>query len=52
VGTGLGLTVVWNTVKDHNSYIDILNSKDGVTFQLFFPTARDQIPTTHTLATN
>jgi two-component system cell cycle sensor histidine kinase/response regulator CckA len=40
-GTGLGLTVVWNIVKDHRGYIDVINSDTGVTFELYFPTTID-----------
>ncbi|MDP6504329.1 MAG: ATP-binding protein, partial [Planctomycetota bacterium] len=36
-GTGLGLTVVWNTVHDHDGYIDVQSSNSGSTFELFFP---------------
>jgi signal transduction histidine kinase/ActR/RegA family two-component response regulator len=37
-GTGLGMTIVWNTVKDHRGYI-VLDSKKGrgTTFSLYFP---------------
>jgi CheY-like chemotaxis protein len=37
-GTGLGMAVVWGTVKDHGGYIEI-DSKEGYgsTFCLFFP---------------
>ncbi len=36
-GTGLGLTIVWNTMQDHNGGV-FANSRDGNTcFQLFFP---------------
>ena len=39
-GTGLGLTVVWNTVQDHRGYIHV-NSEPGRTvFELYFPVAR------------
>jgi signal transduction histidine kinase/CheY-like chemotaxis protein len=43
-GTGLGMAVVWGTVKDHNGYIDI-HSVEGVgtTLKLYFPTTREQI---------
>jgi len=40
-GTGLGMSVVWGTVKDHHGYIDI-ESREGVetTFSLYFPATR------------
>jgi len=36
-GTGLGLTVVWNTVQDHNGKIFIESNSDGTCFELYFP---------------
>ena len=40
-GTGLGMAVVWGTVKDHNGYIDIESSESsGTTLRLFFPVTR------------
>ncbi len=36
-GTGLGLTVVWNTVLDHDGRIDIISDSRGTTFELYFP---------------
>jgi len=37
-GTGLGMAVVWATVKDHGGYIDLHSKeKDGTTFWLYFP---------------
>lgn len=43
-GTGLGLTVVWGTVKDHDGYIDV-QSKDGKgsTFTIYFPATREEL---------
>ncbi len=43
-GTGLGMAVVWGTVKDHRGYIDIQSEKgSGSTFTLYFPASRDVI---------
>ncbi|BBO76864.1 histidine kinase [Desulfosarcina widdelii] len=43
-GTGLGMTVVWSTVKDHEGFIGIQSEKgSGTTFNLFFPATRKQI---------
>ncbi|MBU0735351.1 MAG: response regulator, partial [Proteobacteria bacterium] len=42
-GTGLGLAVVWNTVQDHNGYIDIKSSEKGTLFELYFPVTREEI---------
>lgn len=43
-GTGLGMAVVWGTVKDHKGYIDV-ESKEGVgaTFKLYFPVTEDSV---------
>jgi two-component system, cell cycle sensor histidine kinase and response regulator CckA len=42
-GTGLGMSVVWGTVKDHKGYIDIESSEgSGSTFRLFFPVTRTE----------
>ena len=40
-GTGLGLTIVWNTIQDHNGYVDVTTSSKGTTFDLYFPICRD-----------
>jgi len=43
-GTGLGLTVVWGTVKDHNGYVDVESAEGrGTTFSLYFPATREEI---------
>lgn len=43
-GTGLGLAVVWGTVKDHNGYIDIQSRKGkGTTFTFYFPVCRQEL---------
>jgi PAS domain S-box-containing protein len=42
-GTGLGLTVVWGTVKDHNGHIDVVSEEGkGSAFTLFFPVTREE----------
>jgi signal transduction histidine kinase/ActR/RegA family two-component response regulator len=44
-GTGLGMAVVWGTVKDHNGYIDVQSELgEGSTFTLFFPVTRKKLP--------
>ena len=43
-GTGLGLAIVWNTVQDHNGYIDIRSDPDGTAFELYFPVVREEAP--------
>jgi CheY-like chemotaxis protein len=43
-GTGLGLAVVWGTVKDHNGYVDVETAEQkGTTFSLYFPVTRKEI---------
>ena len=42
-GTGLGLAVVWNTLQDHNGYINISSNDSGSTFELYFPVAREEL---------
>jgi two-component system, cell cycle sensor histidine kinase and response regulator CckA len=53
-GTGLGMAVVWGTIKDHKGYID-LQSKEGQgsTFTLYIPATRqglDESPQVFALA--
>jgi CheY-like chemotaxis protein len=44
-GTGLGMAVVWGTVKDHKGYIDVKSVEgEGTTFTLFFPVIRQELP--------
>jgi PAS domain S-box-containing protein len=43
-GTGLGLAVVWGTVKDHNGYINVQSEEgEGSIFTLYFPVTREDI---------
>ena len=40
-GTGLGMAVVWGTVKDHKGYIGVQSAEgQGTTFTLYFPGTR------------
>lgn len=43
-GTGLGLAVVWGTVKDHFGYINVESEENnGTMFSLYFPVTREEI---------
>jgi len=43
-GTGLGLAVVWGTVKDHNGYINVQSEEGkGSAFTLYFPVTREEL---------
>jgi PAS domain S-box-containing protein len=42
IGTGLGLAVVWNTVQDHNGYINVSSSEKGTVFELYFSITREE----------
>jgi CheY-like chemotaxis protein len=47
-GTGLGLAVVWGTVKDHDGYINVQSEEGkGSTFTLYFPVTREEITAEH-----
>ena len=42
-GTGLGMSVVWGTVKDQNGYIDVESTiNSGTKFTLYFPVTRKE----------
>ncbi len=43
-GTGLGMTVVWTTVQDHQGYINIESTVGkGTAFELYFPVTREDL---------
>ena len=43
-GTGLGMAVVWGTVKDHKGYIDVKSTDGkGTDFAIYFPVIRQEV---------
>jgi len=43
-GTGLGMAVVWGTIKDHSGYIDVQSDLGkGTEFTLYFPVTRQEM---------
>ncbi|WPD21694.1 MAG: ATP-binding protein [Candidatus Electrothrix scaldis] len=38
-GTGLGLTIAWNTMRDHEGQIQVESNEQGTCFLLYFPVA-------------
>ncbi|MBW2672550.1 MAG: response regulator [Deltaproteobacteria bacterium] len=43
-GTGLGMTVIWSTVKDHQGYIDVRTTLgEGTRVDLYFPVTSGEI---------
>ena len=46
-GTGLGLTVVWNVVADHNGSIDVTSDEGGAKFEVYFPVTREEASIPH-----
>ena len=43
-GTGLGMAVVWGTVKDHRGYIDVRSAPgEGTRCALYFPATREAV---------
>jgi signal transduction histidine kinase/ActR/RegA family two-component response regulator len=43
-GTGLGMTLIWSTVKDHGGFLDIRSAEGrGTTFDVYFPATREEM---------
>ena len=44
-GTGLGMAVVWGSIKDHKGFIDVDSERGkGTLFTLYFPISREALP--------
>jgi signal transduction histidine kinase len=44
-GSGLGMAIVWGTVKDHRGYVDVKSEEGkGTTFDLYFPVTGEAQP--------
>ncbi len=39
-GTGLGLAVTWNVIRDHGGYIDVKSDRNGTSFEVYLPITR------------
>jgi PAS domain S-box-containing protein len=45
-GSGLGMAIVWGTLKDHRGYVDVKSEEGkGTTFDLYFPVPEENPPT-------
>jgi two-component system cell cycle sensor histidine kinase/response regulator CckA len=45
-GTGLGMAVVWGTVKGHDGFIDFQSTPGkGTRFTLYFPITQERLDT-------
>jgi signal transduction histidine kinase/ActR/RegA family two-component response regulator/HAMP domain-containing protein len=44
-GTGLGMAVIWGTIKDHFGYIDLKSSSGtGTAFYIYLPVTKEKMP--------
>jgi signal transduction histidine kinase/CheY-like chemotaxis protein len=43
-GTGLGMTLIWSAVKEHEGFLDIRSAEGrGSTFEIYFPATRQEV---------
>ena len=42
-GTGLGLTIVWNTMREHQGYVDVASARGETSFSLYFPSSQADV---------
>lgn len=43
-GSGLGLSIVWNSIKDHEGAVEVTSNSNGTEFAIYLPGTEDQIP--------
>lgn len=42
-GTGLGLSVVWNIVQDHDGWVEVKDNGPGAVFEVYLPATEDAV---------
>ncbi len=47
-GTGLGLTIVWDTVHEHGGYVDLTSDSSGTRISLYFPATHERLASART----
>ncbi len=45
-GTDLGLAIVWNTVQEHNGWIEVKDNNPGSMFEIYLPATPEQTDST------
>jgi PAS domain S-box-containing protein len=45
-GTGLGLAVVWNVMREHEGYVNVTSDGNGTIFDMYFPITRTEVSET------
>ncbi len=41
-GSGLGLSIVWNIVQEHNGWVELKDNKPGAVFEIYLPATKDE----------
>ncbi len=41
-GTGIGLTIVWNTIQDHHGAVEVTSNENGTCFSLYLPISKNK----------
>ena len=43
-GSGLGMTIIWSTIKDYNGYLDVQSAEgEGTQISLYLPSSREHV---------